>query len=149
MKKILCMIMLAMLVLLAACSQDINEPYGNSAADGYGAEHHDATPHPGWQTITATEALGMMADYHDAIILDVRTPAEYREVRIEGAALIPYTEITSRAIAELPDKDAIILIYCRAGRRSAIAAAALAELGFTAVYDFGGLIDWPYETVSG
>jgi rhodanese-related sulfurtransferase len=63
--------------------------------------------------------------------------------------LIPYDEIDSRAETEFPNKDMHILIYCRSGRRSAIAAQELIELGYTNVYDFGGIIDWPYTTVSG
>ena len=71
------------------------------------------------------------------------------EQRLEGAILIPDYEIRIRAEKELPDKNAIILIYCRSGRRSELAAVELVNLGYTNVYDFGGIIDWPYETVSG
>lgn len=83
------------------------------------------------------------------ILLDVRSPEEFAEQHIAGALLIPDYEIATRAQAELPDLDALILIYCRSGRRSALAAAALVELGYTNVYDFGGIIDWPYETIGG
>jgi rhodanese-related sulfurtransferase len=80
-------------------------------------------------------------------LLDVRTSEEYKEKRIEGAVLIPDYEINDRAAAALPDKDAAILIYCRSGRRSASVAHELIEMGYTNVYDFGGINDWPYETV--
>jgi len=102
-----------------------------------------------WQTITAEEAYRMMNELDNYILLDVRTVSEYNEIRINGAILIPDYEIKQRAETELPDKNAVILIYCRSGRRSALAAAVLAELGYTNVYDFGGIINWPYETVRG
>jgi len=100
-----------------------------------------------WQTITAAEAYTIMAEAGHFIILDVRTEAEFQQTRIAGAVLLPYDEIYSRA-EELPDRNTVILAYCRSGRRSALAAATLAELGYSAVYDFGGIIDWPFETVA-
>jgi|GEM_PF-2378153 len=101
-----------------------------------------------WQTIPAWQAHAIMAQTESFILLDVRTEAEFHAQRINGARLIPYNEITGRA-GELPDPNAVILIYCQSGRRSALAAAALAELGFTNIYDFGGIIDWPYEIITG
>jgi rhodanese-related sulfurtransferase len=80
------------------------------------------------------------------IILDVRTQEEYDEAHIPGAIVIPNTEIEARAESELPDKDQMILVYCRSGRRSKLAADILVELGYTNIYEFGGIIDWPYET---
>lgn len=82
------------------------------------------------------------------ILLDVRTKAEYAAKRIDGAFLIPNTAISERATAELPDKTALILVYCRSGRRSAGAAKQLIRMGYTNVYDFGGINDWPFGTVS-
>ena len=102
---------------------------------------------PVWQTITAGEAYKMMNELDNYILLDVRTIQEFIETRINGAILIPDYEIKQRAEAELPDKDAVILIYCRSGRRSALSADILAELGYRNVYDFGGIINWIYETV--
>ena len=81
------------------------------------------------------------------IILDVRTQEEFDESHIEGAILIPDYEITNKAESVLKDKDQLILVYCRSGRRSKLAAEALVELGYTNVKEFGGIIDWPYETV--
>jgi rhodanese-related sulfurtransferase len=101
------------------------------------------------QKITAEEARQMMNDGDAFILLDVRTVDEFNEKRIEGAVLIPDYEIKQRALDELPDKEARILAYCRSGRRSALAAKDLAEMGYSNVYDFGGIIDWPYETISG
>jgi rhodanese-related sulfurtransferase len=74
---------------------------------------------------------------------------EYRENRLDGAVLIPDYEIADRAESELPDKDAVIFIYCRSGRRSANTAQILADMGYTNVYDFGGILEWTYETISG
>jgi rhodanese-related sulfurtransferase len=76
-----------------------------------------------------------------AVVLDVRSPAEYEAGHIPGARLIPYDQVASRA-AELPPKGAPVLLYCRTGRRTAVAAAALARLGHTAVYDLQGLSNW-------
>lgn len=78
-------------------------------------------------------------------LVDVRTKEEFTTGFIKGAKLIPDFEIGAKAAEMLPDKNATILIYCRSGRRSAGAARTLIRLGYTAVYDFGGIIDWPYE----
>ena len=100
-----------------------------------------------YKTISAEEAHVMMAEEH--ILLDVRTDEEFREGHIFGAILIPDYEIAGRAESELPDKAAIILVYCRSGRRSALAAQALADMGYSSIFDFGGVIDWPYEIITG
>ena len=100
---------------------------------------------PSWQTITAQEAYAIMNESDNFILLDVRTEPEFQEMRISGAILIPDNEIKDRAGTELPDKNVIILVYCRSGRRSALASAELARLGYTNVFDFGGIINWPYE----
>jgi rhodanese-related sulfurtransferase len=80
------------------------------------------------------------------IILDTRTQEEYEVSHIPGAILIPYDEITEKAETQLPDKDQLILVYCRSGRRSKLAAEDLVKLGYTNIKEFGGIIDWPYET---
>lgn len=98
-------------------------------------------------SISAKKAKSLMDSERDYIVLDVRTPEEYSEGHIAGAVLIPYDEIEDRAEDELPEKDKLILVYCRSGRRSSIAAQALAELGYTNVKEFGGIEDWPYEIV--
>jgi len=100
-----------------------------------------------YHKLSAAEAQKMMSELEDFIILDVRTEAEYREQRIAGAVLIPDYEIKERAPVELPLKDKVILVYCRSGRRSGNAARTLAGLGYSNVYDFGGIIDWPYDTI--
>lgn len=96
--------------------------------------------------ITAEEAKEIMDNYENYIILDVRAQEEYDESHIPGAIVIPHTEIEERAEDELTDKDQLILVYCRSGRRSKIAAEALVDLGYTNIMEFGGIIDWPYET---
>ena len=99
-----------------------------------------------YMNITAEEAKKIMDTESGYIILDVRTQEEYDEAHIPGAIVIPNTEIEARAESELPDKDQMILVYCRSGRRSKLAADILVELGYTNIYEFGGIIDWPYET---
>ena len=96
--------------------------------------------------INAEQARQMMDTESGYIILDVRTQEEYDEAHIPGAIVIPNTELEARAESELPDKDQMILVYCRSGRRSRLAAEILVELGYTNIYEFGGIIDWPYET---
>lgn len=99
------------------------------------------------EVIDAQTAKALMDENPEAVILDVRTQEEYAEGHIEGALLMPYTDIPAVAEAQLPDKDALILVYCRSGRRSAIAAQSLVDLGYTQVKDFGGINDWPYDIV--
>ena len=99
--------------------------------------------------ISAEEAYQMMKKSKNYILLDVRTDEEFRGKRIDGAILVPDYELEKRAVTELPDKNAAIFVYCRSGKRSANAAKILAEKGYTQIFDFGGIADWPYETVSG
>lgn len=100
-----------------------------------------------WQTISAEEAKNMLEADTSVILLDVRSQEEYNQGHIENALLIPDTSIIDEAELQLTDKSATILVYCRSGRRSALAASDLTSLGYTNVYDFGGIIDWPYEIV--
>ncbi len=97
--------------------------------------------------INAEEAKKMMDESSNLIVLDVRTEDEYNSGHIDGALLIPDNEIKAKAEELLSDKSATILVYCRSGRRSALAASALSELGYTVIYDFGGILDWPYDIV--
>ena len=101
-----------------------------------------------YQQITAQEAKTIMDTEKDYIIIDARTEEEFAAGHIANAILIPEYEIAERAEAELPDKDALILVYCRSGRRSKIASEELVKLGYTNVKEFGGIIDWPYETTT-
>ena len=100
-----------------------------------------------YEQITAEKAKSIMDTKTDYIIVDARTQEEFAEGHIENAILIPEYEIAVRAEKELPDKDALILVYCRSGRRSKIASEELVKLGYTNVKEFGGIIDWPYEIV--
>ena len=98
-----------------------------------------------YEQISAEEAKKIMDSGEEHIILDTREQDEFDEGHIPGAILIPYTEIENKAEEMLPDKDKLILVYCRSGRRSKIAAESLAKLGYTNVKEFGGIIDWSYE----
>ena len=100
-----------------------------------------------YEQITAQEAKAIMETEKDYVIVDARTSEEFNEGHIENAILIPEYEIRERAEKELPQKDALILVYCRSGRRSKIASEELVRLGYTNVKEFGGIIDWPYEVV--
>ena len=100
-----------------------------------------------YEQISGAEAKELMDSESGYIIIDARTQEEYNEGHIPGAILIPEYEIADRAEKELPDKDQLILVYCRSGRRSKIAAEELVKLGYTNVKEFGGIIDWEYEIV--
>ena len=100
-----------------------------------------------YEQITPQQAKEIMDTEQDYIIIDARTAEEFAEGHIENAILIPEYEIAERAEDELPNKDALILVYCRSGRRSKIASEELVKLGYTNVKEFGGIIDWPYEVV--
>lgn len=101
-----------------------------------------------YKKITAEEAKKRMDENDSLIIVDVRSESEYAEKHIAGAILIPNETIIDKMPELLPDPDAEILIYCRSGNRSRQAANKLIDLGYTNIYDFGGIIDWPYETVT-
>ena len=102
---------------------------------------------PGYIQISAAEAKKRMEEDDGHIIVDVRTTEEYREGHIPEAVCIPLDEIGGQMPAELPDKNQTILIYCRSGNRSKQAAEKLAALGYTRIFEFGGINDWPYGTV--
>ena len=127
MKKLI-WIVLALLVL-SACGQD-----------------KENTREAVYVNITAQEAKKIMDTERNYIILDTRTQAEYDEKHIPGAIVISHDEIKEKAETVLRDKDQLILVYCRSGRRSKLAAEDLVELGYTNIKEFGGIIDWPYET---
>ena len=101
-----------------------------------------------YRQVSPEEAVSIMRTEEDYIILDVRRQDEYDEAHIPEAICIPNEEIGTDEIPELPDKDQLILVYCRSGNRSKQASQKLAELGYTNIVEFGGIIDWPGETVS-
>lgn len=109
-----------------------------------GCENKDMS----YTQISMEEAVSMMEEEIDYIILDVRTAEEFAEKHIPNAINIPNEVIGTEEIAELPDKDQLILVYCRSGNRSKQASEKLAALGYTNIYEFGGINDWTGETVS-
>ena len=122
-------LLISLLLLLAGC--------GGNAADG------------SYQQITQEEAKEMM-DSQEVIILDVREQDEYDSGHIPGAVLLPVGSINETTAAEvIPDKDSTVLVYCRSGNRSKTASSALAELGYTNIYEFGGISAWPYRKEHG
>ena len=100
-----------------------------------------------YEQITAVEAKEIMDSEKGYVILDVRTEEEFADGHIENAILIPDYEIETKAESVIADKESLILVYCRSGRRSKLAADALVKLGYSNVKEFGGIIDWEYETV--
>ena len=100
-----------------------------------------------YDQISGAEAKALMDSESGYVVIDARTQEEYDQGHIPGAILIPEYEIAARAENELPDKNQLILVYCRSGRRSKIAAEELVKLGYTNVKEFGGIIDWEYEIV--
>ncbi len=126
MKKAILCLLLAALLLPAACAE----------------------PALGYQQITQEEAAELMAGEEAYILLDVRTQEEYDEGHIPGAINIPNEEIGTAELEELPDREQMILVYCRSGRRSKEAAGKLAALGYTQVLEFGGIITWEGEIIT-
>lgn len=129
MKKLIPVFML--LLLLAGCGADNEEQENN------------------YLQISMEEAVTRMKEEENYIILDVRTAEEYEEKHIPDAINIPNESIGTEELPELPDKEQLILVYCRSGNRSKQASQKLADLGYTNVVEFGGIIDWTGETVSG
>ena len=126
MKKLVFLLLAVM--VLTACGQDKENDQGAV-----------------YVNITAEEAKQIIDNEEGYIILDVRTQEEYDQGHIPGASVISHEEIEEKAEQVLTDKDQLILVYCRSGRRSKIAAEALVELGYINIKEFGGIIDWPYE----
>lgn len=128
MKKI-CVLILSFLLLVTGC--------GNN----------EVKEEAVYVNITGEEAKEIMDTESDYVILDVREQDEYDEGHIEGAVLIPHGEISEKAEEIIPDKNTLILVYCRSGRRSKIASEELVKLGYTNIKEFGGIIDWKYGVV--
>ena len=104
-----------------------------------------AEPESSYEMITPQQAKQIMDSREDIVILDVRTQEEYGEKHIPGAVLLPLDDVEQKAHVVLPEKDQTILVYCRSGRRSKLAAEALVKQGYTNILEFGGINDWPYE----
>ena len=129
--KRLAFILIAAVILLTGCS---------IGGTGNSASYHQ---------ITQEEAKEMMTKDDGHIIVDVRRQDEYDEGHIPGAVLIPNESITDKQPEQLPDLNQVILIYCRSGRRSKEASQKLADMGYTNVYEFGGINTWEGETETG
>lgn len=109
---------------------------------GCGADASEAS----YRQVSMEEATAMMEEEENYQIVDVRTQEEYDQAHIPGAVCIPNESIGTEEIAALPDKDQLLLVYCRSGNRSRQASQKLAELGYTNVVEFGGIQDWTGET---
>ena len=133
MKKIALLTAVCMVLLLCAC--------------GAGTDTKKDTSTATYHQISQEEAAEMMKNEKDPIILDVRTPQEFNSGHIPNAICIPNEIIGTADIPQLPDKDQVILVYCRSGRRSKDASQKLADNGYTNVYEFGGIINWKGEIV--
>lgn len=125
MKRRLLPLLLAVLLLAGCASEEID---------------------PAYEQINAETAKTMMDEHPEIVVLDVREPDEFENGHIPGAVLLPLGSVSAEAAAEvIPELDTTVLVYCRSGNRSKQASAALAELGYTAIYEFGGINDWPYD----
>ena len=133
---ILFLAILCLIALLCGCAQK-----------GQATEDSAAAP-SAYTQISTAEAVTMMQTEEDYIILDVRTQVEYNAGHIPDAICIPNESIGTDEIPQLPDKKQLILVYCRSGRRSKEASQKLADLGYTNIVEFGGIIDWTGETVT-
>ncbi len=137
--RIVSLALLASVLVLASCAGQSRDKVAVSEAV--------VAPKAQYRKISPQEAKAMMAD-ENVIIVDVRTLGEFEQGYISGAILIPNETISTASRPQaLPDTSAVILVYCRSGNRSAQAARKLVSLGYTQVYDFGGIIDWPYAIV--
>ncbi len=134
MKKAISLILILSLVLAVGCSKQVENK-------------NTSSENP--QKISAEDAKSMISEFPESIIVDVRTKDEYLEKHIPGAILLPLDSIEKEAETILVDKSGTYFVYCRSGSRSSSAAKILVNLGYENIYDLGGIIDWPYETVSG
>jgi len=98
-----------------------------------------------YMNISQKKAKEMMENLEEFVLLDARTEEEFSEGHIPGAVLIPHYEVSEKAEEKIPEKDVPVFVYCRSGNRSKVAAEALVSLGYSEVYEFGGINTWPYE----
>lgn len=136
MKKIILLILLIMSLLLIGCT--------SSNKDKETVKEKTAVT-----KITAEKAKQRLDSEEDIILVDVRTPEEYKEEHIRNAILLPLDTISEKASTVIPNKDAVYFVYCRSGNRSATASAQLVKMGYRNIYDLGGIKNWPYEKESG
>jgi rhodanese-related sulfurtransferase len=143
-KEIALTLLASLCLLLSACGNGTT----SSESDQSGVQITTASENVSYQQITQEKAKEMMQADDGHIIVDVRRQDEYDSGHIPDAILIPNESIDKEQPKELPDLDQIILIYCRSGRRSKEASQKLADMGYTNIYEFGGIIDWTGEVVT-
>ena len=142
-KEIALTLLASLCLLLSACGNGTT----SSESDQSGVQITTASENVSYQQITQEKAKEMMQADDGHIIVDVRRQDEYDSGHIPGAILIPNESIGTECPKELPDLNQIIMIYCRSGRRSKEASQKLADMGYTHIYEFGGIIDWTGEIV--
>ncbi len=149
-RNLLIAVLLSAIVVISGCQGEQEQATSEKEQVAYEQEQVAHEPaQVAYKEISPQEALALMEEDPNVILLDVRTEEEYYEKRIPGSVLIPDYDLPELAAQKLPDKDATILVYCRTGRRSEASSRQLIEMGYTRVYDLGGIVDWPYDTVSG
>lgn len=156
-KKSIALTILLTTMLITSCgtsngnpSQETKLPEGTEQTTDIGKDtEEDQMSQAKVKKLTAEQAYERIESGDEIVLVDVRRQDEYDQGHIEGSILISNESIGTKQPTELPDLDAEILVYCRSGNRSAQAAEKLVEMGYTNVSDFGGIIDWPYETVTG
>ena len=150
--RITILLLAGTLLLLAACSAQDGEAGSASGSQGMqssqGQPESSSASDTAYHKITPEEAKKMM-DEGGVTVVDVRTQQEYEERHIPHAVLVPNETIMDTQPPSLPDKDAVLLVYCRTGVRSRQASEKLVAMGYTKVYDMGGITDWTYDTISG
>ena len=142
-------IVICLLILFLSCAQNKQNatnavPSNQETAKNENTERKISVAE--YHKISAEKAKKILDENSNALLLDVRRETEYKEKHITGAILFPVTEIKEKAAEKLPDKNALILVYCRSGVRSKDAANQLVSMGYVKVYDLGGIINWPYDT---
>ncbi len=150
MKKTIIYISLLLTVLLIACApptqeEVAEEPVVLEESAMEDAVKEESEPLAEYRKITAEEAKDMMVEGN--LTIDVRTKEEYDQGHIENALLVPLDTLMREELDQLPDKDQVILVYCRSGNRSRTASQLLVKAGYTQVYDFGGINSWPYDVI--
>jgi rhodanese-related sulfurtransferase len=139
-----------MSILLTACGQSgTASAAGTASGSTSGSTASQAGKNSDGYTVIDAAAAKAMMDKGGVLVVDVRTAAEYADAHIPDAVNIPNESIGSEKPAGLPDTEAVILVYCRTGIRAADASAKLAKMGYSNIYDMGGITTWPYETVKG
>lgn len=147
-KMIVTGLFIGCILVLTACTAAKNKNEETAASDFSADTVKSQESADAYHKITAEEAKKMMAE-GNVTVVDVRREDEYTEKHIPGAILVPNETIEEEAPKALPDQDAVILVHCRTGVRSKQASEKLVDLGYKNIYDFGGIVDWTYETESG